>query len=134
MTAPKSRTINHVRSILFDQLDKLTDMTAEINFDRVRAVNDTAKLILESAKIEVAHAAVVKGAVMLPFIEDQEGAAERPYRALPTPAAPPAQEPDTRTPEERALDSGPAEDHPWRKPAEGNPWTGLRPRAVKSTH
>lgn len=139
MTAKSStRTIEHLRARLFDQLDKLADTTNHVTIDleRVRLVNETSRLIIDTARVEVQHAAVIQGAITLPFIEDQEGSAERPYqRRIPAAAAPaPAAAPDPQTPEDAVLNGGPAAGHPWRKPAEGSPWAGLGARVVKATH
>lgn len=129
MTAKSStRTIEHLRARLFDQLDKLADTTNHVtlDLDRVRLVNETSRLIIDTARVEVQHAAVIGGAMTLPFIEDQEGAAERPYqRRIPAPAAPAPAPAESRSAEAEVLEGGPAANHPWR---------GLGARAVKATH
>lgn len=113
MTAKQStRNINHLRELLFVQLEKLADPEQSIDLDRARLANETARLIVDTARVEVAHAAVIQGALTLPFIENQEGSAERPHpssRHLP-PAAPAPE----MSAVERALHGGPPAGHPWR--------------------
>lgn len=113
MTAKHStRTINHLRTRLLDQLDHLADLDKPVDLDRARLINETARIIVDTARVEVAFAAVVQGAITLPFIEDQDGAAERPHPSTrQLPPAPPAPE---MSAVERALHGGPPEGHPWR--------------------
>lgn len=117
MTARAStKNINHLREVLFKQLDQLIDVDQTVDLDRVRLVNETSRLIIDTAKVEVAHAAVIHGAITLPFIEGQEGAAERPYQP-PLPAPRQEGSPVPSTSEGKAsevLSGGPSENHPWR--------------------
>lgn len=134
------RTIADLREILFDQLTSLSDTTKDIDLDRARVINETSKQIIETAKVEVEAARVIQGAMTMPFIEDQEGAAERPFqhKSIPAPQSPPAASAPaiTQSAEERILNSGPAADHPWQpRPPVGSPWAGLEKRTkVNGTH
>lgn len=113
-----NRNISHLREHLFNQLDMLCDLSKTVDINRARMVCEVSEQIIDSARVEIQFAAVMKGALTLPFIEDQTG--ERPN--TPQPALPREPEPDNFpappvTAEERtqrALNSGPAADHPWR--------------------
>lgn len=117
-----NRNISHLREHLFDQLDMLCDLSKTADLKRTRMVCEISEQIIDSARVEIQFAAVMKGALTLPFIEDQTD--ERPNTSRPT--LPHATEPDNEdrpfpepplTAEERrahALNSGPAADHPWR--------------------
>lgn len=78
------RNIEKLREILFNQLDSLANPKQEVDLDRSKLINETAQLIVNTAKVEVEHAKVLKGALTLPFIEGQESVQERPYKAIPT--------------------------------------------------
>lgn len=78
------RNIEKLREILFNQLDSLADPKQDVDLDRSKLINETAQLIVNTAKVEVEHAKVLKGAITLPFIEDQESVQERPYKAITT--------------------------------------------------
>lgn len=115
MTAKHStKNITHLREILFRQLERLGDIDQTIDLDRVRLVNETSRLIIDTAKVEVAHAAVIQGAITLPFIESQDGSDERPHQGLPQSPAPEGGKASAEDRTVKALNSGPAEDHPWR--------------------
>lgn len=116
MTAPKkTRNIGHLRELLFDQLDILCDATKEIDIDRARVINDTAKQVIETAKVEVEYARVIQGAMTMPFIENQEESTERPHPDLPLSSpSPTATSPSADERMQEALHSGPSKDHPWR--------------------
>lgn len=101
----KSKTIADVRQHLFDQLERLGDTSTPVDVQRARLIVETAQAIINSAKVEVEAAAVLKGAMTMPFIEGQ--AEERSAEPLPLPR------PSLKA-EERALGAGPAADHPWR--------------------
>ena len=105
MTA--TRTIETLRSILFDQLEALASPEKTVDLGRARLVNETAQLIVNTAKVEVEHAKVLKGALTLPFIEDQENLLERPHQ--PAPQA-------SQTPKLSAQDKNLTgnNNHPWR--------------------
>lgn len=105
MTA--TRTIETLRSILFDQLETLAAPEKPVDLDRARLVNETAQLIVNTAKVEVEHAKVLKGALTLPFIEDQQSLLERPHQPAPEASkAPPL------SMQEKILNGN--TNHPWR--------------------
>ena len=105
MTA--TRTIETLRSILFDQLEALAAPGKSVDLSRARLVNETAQLIVNTAKVEVEHAKVLKGALTLPFIEDQENLLERPHE----PKAETSKTPKL-TAQEKILNGN--ANHPWR--------------------
>lgn len=117
-----TKNISHLREHLFNQLDMLCDLSKTVDIERTRMVCEVSKQIIDTARVEIQFAEVMKGALTLPFIEDQSG--ERPN--TPQIPVPRTAEPDDEdrpfpepplTAEERrthALSSGPAEDHPWR--------------------
>ncbi|AOV00523.1 hypothetical protein [Delftia tsuruhatensis] len=116
-----TKNIGHLRGHLFNQLEMLCDLDKKVDLERSRVVCEVSKQIIDTARVEIQFAAVMKGSVTLPFIEDQDGAGERPY--TPPPAAPALSGDDDddvlpgMTGEQRmqsALHSGPAPDHPWR--------------------
>ena len=105
MTA--TRTIETLRSILFDQLETLASQEKSVDLGRARLVNETAQLIVNTAKVEVEHAKVLKGALTLPFIEDQESLLERPHQPNPE-----ASQPQKLSTQEKLLNGN--ANHPWR--------------------
>lgn len=118
-----TKNIAHLRDHLFNQMDMLCDLSKTVDLERSRMVCEVSKQIIDTARVEIQFAEVMKGAVTVPFIEDQAG--ERPNMQQPQQPALSHQPDDDDddfslplvTPEERtqrALNSGPAEDHPWR--------------------
>lgn len=112
-----TRNIGHLREHLFDQLEMLCDNSKTVDLERARMVCEVSEQIIDAARIEIQFAQVMKGALTVPFIEDQTGASERPNTPL-QPSLPDAQAPTQRvTAEEltqRALSACPPADHPWR--------------------
>lgn len=117
-----TKHIGHLRAHLFDQLEYLCDQSKPLDQDRAKMVCETSKQIIESVKVEILFAQVLKGALSVPFIENQDGAGERPSQPTP-PSLPHPSDLDDDFPvprvsvEERtqhALNSGPPADHPWR--------------------
>jgi hypothetical protein len=113
-----NNNVQGLRDILFDQLRNLVDPTKTVDLALAGMVNETAQTIINSAKVEVEAAKVMKGALSIPFIESQDGCEERPY-SEPKPALAPASPlpaPITAAEKEQAaLASGPGPNHPWRK-------------------
>lgn len=54
--------INELRTVLFDTLRKLSDKDNPMDPERARAINETAQVIINSAKVEVDHLRVAGGA------------------------------------------------------------------------
>ncbi len=113
-------TGEHLRQMLFKQLEALTDPEQDIDLKRAEIANNTAQVIINSAKVEVDYVKAIDGAITLPYVEGQNGVTERPYRpAMPVAETAPKlaePEPEPRTPEEREqaiLTSGPQPGHPW---------------------
>lgn len=75
------KNIEALREHLFKQLEVLDDPNAKPDFDRLRAVCAVADRIIDAARIEVQLAAVMKGALEVPFLETQAG--ERPANDAP---------------------------------------------------
>ena len=94
------KTIATLRDELFAQLADLADPTKKIDVERVRLRLGVANAIIATARIEVEFAAVMKGSMEVPFIEAQtmERSAEKPKK----------------TNEDKVLDGGPSQTHPWR--------------------
>ncbi len=101
------KNISDLRAALFAQLSDLEDRTKPVDVNRIRAMVALSEQIIDSARLEVQLAAVMKGSLDVPFIEDQ--AEERPASN------------DTPTPQtsiERTaalLAAGPSANHPWRE-------------------
>lgn len=51
---PKKNKIDDLRDHLFETLEALRDEEKPMDLDRAKAVTDVAKVIVESAKVEVA--------------------------------------------------------------------------------
>ncbi len=97
------KNIADLREHLFAQLEALADPDRKIDLRRMRLTHDIAERIIDTARVEVQFAAVMKGAMDVPFIEDQ--AEERGQPAEPL------------TPAQRhaaVLGGGPSAEHPWR--------------------
>ena len=113
-----SKNIGHLRAHLFNQLDMLCDLSKPVDIERSRMVCETSKQIIDSAKVEIEFAHIMKGAVTLPFIEDQDDSDERPHPSTPPAVScEPKPAPAALTADERmqaALNSGPPPGHPWR--------------------
>ena len=75
----------------------------------MRAICGVADRVIDTARLEVQFAAVLKGGIDVPFIESQD-----PEHATNTPVRPTitAAEPMTRA--AQILAAGPPVDHPWR--------------------
>lgn len=101
------RTIQTLREALFAQLEELSDKTAPIDVVRHRLRVQVSQAIIDAARIEVELAAVLKGALDVPFIESQAK-----DRGLPPPPKPQALTPMEKT--AQVLAGGPPSDHPWR--------------------
>lgn len=111
MTA--TRTIDTLRSILFDQLEALANPEKVVDLERSKLVNETAQLIVNTAKVEVEHAKVLKGAITLPFIEDQKGIQEKPFPSqTPTVSEENSSPEKALTPAQKLLHGNAG--HPWR--------------------
>jgi len=105
-----SETIAELRTMMFEQYQRIRVALAEGKpLDRLaeRLQLDISLGIIETAKVEVMLAAVMKGSLEVPFIEAQtterNASDDPPLRAV--------------TPAERAasvLASGPSADHRWR--------------------
>ncbi|QIL69543.1 hypothetical protein G7048_03635 [Diaphorobacter sp. HDW4B] len=110
----KGKNIDHLRDMLFKQLDQLVDMDKPVDLDRARVVCDTSRLLIEMSKVEVEYARVIQGAITLPFIEHQDGSEERPHPSLPSASAGDASNTSAEDRTLQALKSGPPDNHPWR--------------------
>ncbi|WP_232324248.1 hypothetical protein [Variovorax sp. WDL1] len=106
------RTIADLREKLFGQLEELSDTSKKVDLRRHRLRVDVSQAIIDSARVEVQLAAVLKGGLDVPFVEGQTserlpGSAAKP--PLPAPVVSPMQ----RTAE--LLQGGPDAGHPWRR-------------------
>lgn len=94
---PPRNKIDDLRNHLFETLEALRDETAPMDLDRARAVADVARVIVESAKVEVAFleaTGALKSTDFLP-VDDGRGdaATARPRRLPESPRTVPAVEP-----------------------------------------
>lgn len=114
------KNVESLRSILFEELEALKLGTALAEGDRARieAKLAIADRIIDTARVEVQLAAVLKGALDVPFLEGHE-------RPDPTPRITGcddgSEEATTVTPMDRmarTLASGPGADHPWNRDRE----------------
>lgn len=114
-------TSEQLRSILFKSLEALADTSKDVDIKRAEVLNQTAQTIINSAKVDVDYVKAIGGTITLPYVENQDGVEERPYRQSEGPphTAPTEEVPDAellsatdRTAD--ALNAGPASDHPWR--------------------
>jgi hypothetical protein len=99
-----SKSLADLRDLLFAQLEELNNPTKVLDLKRHQVMNEVARNIIDTAKVEVALAAVLKGALDVPFVEGQT--TERKTQSLPPP-----------NPQEKAaavINGGPSADHPWR--------------------
>ena len=88
MDNDKKHGISDLRDHLFETLAGLRDKQNPLDIDRARAVSDIAKVIVESAKVEVDFLKVtgaVRSTGFLPIEED----VPPPRQLPPKPAAPP---------------------------------------------
>lgn len=97
------KNIADLREHLFTQLEALADPNQKVDLRRMRLTHDIAERIIDTARVEVQFAAVMKGSMDVPFIETQTE-----ERATPD---------EPKTPAQRnaaVLGGGPNSDHPWR--------------------
>lgn len=99
-----------LRDLLFKELNALSDPHQKVDLERVRAICGVADRVIDTARLEVQLAAVLKGGTDIPFIESQdpEHPANQPSRTALTPT-----DPMTRT--AQLLAAGPTPEHPWRQ-------------------
>lgn len=104
------KNIADLRAVLFAQLSELEDQTKPVDFPRVRAMVALSEQIIDSARLEVQLAAVLKGGMDVPFIDaqDPDHPANKPERPAMT-----AADPMTRA--AQLLTAGPSPEHPWRQ-------------------
>lgn len=120
------KTISDLRGHLFTQLENLCDPSKTVDLERARLVNETSQQIINTAKAEVEYMRNIGGGMMLPFIENQEGAMERPNLPAPAPqtdantATPPSNPPD-----EHGDPQGGMVVDAEIKPTKPHPWAGL---------
>lgn len=81
--------IDDLRDHLFDTLKALKDKASPMEIDRARAIADVAKVIVESAKVEVDYLRVTEGIAGTGFIPEGH---VPPARQLPANATPAARE------------------------------------------
>ena len=67
---PKNR-ISDLRDHLFETLEALKDSDNPMDIERARAIADVAKVIVDSAKVEVAFIGATNGMAATGFIPDE---------------------------------------------------------------
>lgn len=70
-------TIDDLRKHLFDTLDALRDKEHPMDLDRARTVADVAKVLVESAKVEVDFLKVTGGTRSTGFLPESEAVPKR---------------------------------------------------------
>lgn len=108
-------TGEHLRNMLFKQLESLTDSTKDIDLKRAQIANETAQVIINSAKVEVDYVRAIDGAITLPFVENQDGCTERPYKDPPPAPKADGSMPPAETQKALGFGSMPSPSHPWRR-------------------
>lgn len=113
------RNVEDLRALLFAELEALNGKPDQVDLDRARLKCLLADRIIDTMRIEVQFAAVMKGSMDVPFIEDQtdersndQGRRPSADRAVGSP------KPEALSGVERAarlLASGPSPDHAWRR-------------------
>jgi len=116
------QNIADLRALLFEELEALRGNPTDADIDRIRLKCALADRVIDVTRLEVQLAAIMKGALDVPFIEAQ--AAERVnssdvQRGLPPPAEGKSQSRSDAplSAMERAakvLTGGPKADHRWR--------------------
>lgn len=107
--------IADLRASLFAELEALKGAPTEADIARIRLKCALTDRIIDSLRVEVQFAAVMRGALDVPFIESQSG--ERRSDGSSDRASPPPAAGRELSPLERAaqvLASGPGAGHPWR--------------------
>lgn len=56
------RNLDGLREALFDTLDRLRDKDNPMDIERAQAINETAQVLINTAKVEVDHARVTGAA------------------------------------------------------------------------
>lgn len=114
------KNIEDLRAILFDELEALQHRPESVNLELTKLKCLVAEKIISSIRVEVQLAAILGGALEVPFIENQTGERSSGDRT----ALGPTQIEDAKplTPMERAarvLGGGPPPGHPWRQAERG---------------
>lgn len=113
------KNVEDLRAMLFADLEALSTNPSVVNLDHVRAKCLVADRIIDTMRIEVQLAAVMRGSLEVPFVESQT--AER--RSAPSPRRPAVEDGDIADAKPlsavermtRALSKGPSLDHVWRR-------------------
>lgn len=74
---PPKNKIGDLRDHLFETLEALRDETKPMDLDRARAVADVARVVIESAKVEVDMLKVTGGVSATGFIPEEVEAPSR---------------------------------------------------------
>ncbi|MGJ7529196.1 hypothetical protein [Variovorax sp. GB1P17] len=110
------KNIADLRASLFAELDTLSGgAPTEADIDRIRLKCALTDRIIDSLRVEVQLAAVMRGALDVPFIESQSG--ERRSDGSPSQQIPSVASISPLSALERAaqvLGGGPPASHPWR--------------------
>ncbi len=113
------RNVEDLRAMLFAEIEALTLNPGAINLEHVRAKCLIADRIIDTLRIEVQLAAVMRGSLEVPFIESQtaersgtQGTRRQPAEDADIADAKPLSAVERMT---RALSRGPSPDHAWRR-------------------
>lgn len=104
------KNIADLREHLFGLIEALADPERKIDLRRVRLTHDLAERIIDTARVEVQFAAVLRGATDVPFIEAQD-----PQHPSNKPEKPALQPADPMARAAQVLTAGPSQAHPWRQ-------------------
>ncbi|WP_295525653.1 hypothetical protein [uncultured Pseudacidovorax sp.] len=113
------RNVEDLRAMLFADLEALSNNPGAVNLEHVRARCLVADRIIDTMRIEVQLAAVMRGSLEVPFIESQtsERSGTQPTRRRPAEDSDIADAKPLSAVERmtRALSRGPSADHAWRR-------------------
>ena len=113
------RNVEDLRALLFDELEALNGKPEQVDLDRARLKCLLADRIIDTMRIEVQLAAVMKGALDVPFIENQaderqgDGTRQPSRGGASIDSAQSPLSPMERT--ARLLAAGPSANHVWRR-------------------
>lgn len=117
------RNVEDLRALLFAELEALNGKPEQVDLERARLKCLLADRIIDTMRIEVQFAAVMKGSLDVPFIENQaeERTSDRSRppsgEGVEAGAKPAALSAIERT--ARLLASGPSPEHAWRRSVRG---------------
>lgn len=80
--AKTQRNLDGLREVLFDTLDRLRDKEDPMDVERAEAINATAQVLINTAKVEVDHALVTGGRSGSSFLGIEAKEPEKPGQTV----------------------------------------------------